>query len=145
VVICLVRDAHDLHTVQLMPLPSTVSCCFIKIQNGFSPFLGLLTQDVVEKRPLNGQRSSSIGHQLSAWVHHCHALHTHLVNNTNTTNCSLKNIQHVQIADIMIEWFNPLLNPTTVVLNLFARCTILITYLNGILTAKKLTNPKDTS
>jgi len=33
VVICLKRDANDLHMVQLMPLPLNISC-FIKIQNG---------------------------------------------------------------------------------------------------------------
>jgi len=51
VVICLECDANDLHTVQLMPLPSIVSC-FSKIQNGL-PVWCRLTQIVLEKRPLN--------------------------------------------------------------------------------------------
>ena len=51
VVICLERGA-DLHTVQLMPLPLTVSC-FSKIQIGFT-FLYRLTWVVLEKGPLNG-------------------------------------------------------------------------------------------
>ena len=49
VVICLDRGA-DLHMVQLMPLPLTVSC-FSKIQIGFT---FLLTWVVAEKGPLNG-------------------------------------------------------------------------------------------
>jgi len=44
--------------VQLMPLPSIISC-FIKIQNGL-PFWCKLTEVVLEKRPLNGHSSSSI-------------------------------------------------------------------------------------
>ena len=51
VVICLERGA-DLHMVQLMPLPLTVSCSS-KIQIGFA-FWYRLTQVVLEKRPLNG-------------------------------------------------------------------------------------------
>ena len=51
VVICLERGA-DLHTVQLMPLPLTVSC-FSKIQIGFT-FLVPAHLVVPEKGPLNG-------------------------------------------------------------------------------------------
>jgi len=58
VVICLERDASDLHTVQLMPLPPIISCSS-KIHNGL-PFWCWLTQVVLEKRPLNGCSSSSI-------------------------------------------------------------------------------------
>ena len=50
-VICLERGA-DLHMVQLMPLPLTVSC-FSKIQVGFTFLVGL-TRVVPEKGPLNG-------------------------------------------------------------------------------------------
>ena len=50
-VICLERGA-DLHTVQLMPLPLTVSC-FSKIQIGFT-FLVLAHQGSPGKGPLNG-------------------------------------------------------------------------------------------
>ena len=50
-VICLERGA-DLHTVQLMPLPLTVSC-FSKIQIGFT-FCYRLTQVVLDKGPING-------------------------------------------------------------------------------------------
>jgi len=50
-VICLERGA-DLHLVQLMPLPLTVSC-FSKIQIGL-PFWYRLTWVVPEKGPLNG-------------------------------------------------------------------------------------------
>ena len=49
-VICLERGA-DLHKVQLMPLPLTVSC-FSKIQIGL-PFWYRLTWVVPEKGPLN--------------------------------------------------------------------------------------------
>ena len=49
-VICLERGA-DLHMVQLMPLPLTVSC-FSKIQMVL-PFWYRLTQAVQEKGPLN--------------------------------------------------------------------------------------------
>jgi len=49
VVICLERGA-DLHMVQLMPLPLTVSS-FSKIQ--ISPFWYRLTKVVPEKGPLN--------------------------------------------------------------------------------------------
>jgi len=51
VVICLERGA-DLHMVQLMPLPLTVSC-FSKIQIGFT-FLVPDHLVVLEKGPLNG-------------------------------------------------------------------------------------------
>ena len=51
VVICLERGA-DLHMVQLMPLPLTVSC-FSKIQIGFTFFWYRLTWVVPEKGPLN--------------------------------------------------------------------------------------------
>jgi len=56
-VICLVRDANDLHMVQLMPLPH---CHLLssKIQNGL-PFCCQLARVVLEKRPLNGHSSSS--------------------------------------------------------------------------------------
>jgi len=50
-VICLERDA-DLHMVQLMPVPLTVSC-FSKIQIGLS-FWYRLTRVVLDKWPLNG-------------------------------------------------------------------------------------------
>jgi len=50
VVICLERDA-DLHMVQLMPLPLTVSC-FSKIQIGFT-FLVPAGRVVLDKGPLN--------------------------------------------------------------------------------------------
>ena len=50
-VICLERDA-DLHMVQLMPLPLTVSCSS-KIQIGFT-FLVLADPDSPEKGQLNG-------------------------------------------------------------------------------------------
>ena len=50
-VICLERGA-DLHMVQPMPLPLTVSC-FTKIQIGFT-FLVLVTRVVPDKGPLNG-------------------------------------------------------------------------------------------
>jgi len=49
-VICLERGA-DLHMVQLMPLPLTVSC-FSKIQIGFT-FWYRLTWVVPDKGPLN--------------------------------------------------------------------------------------------
>ena len=53
VVICLERGA-DLHTVQLMPLPLTVSC-FSKIQSKLVlPFWYQLTWVVPDKGPLNG-------------------------------------------------------------------------------------------
>jgi len=50
-VICVERGA-DLHTVQLMPLPLTVSC-FSKIQIGFT-FLVLAHPGSPGKGPLNG-------------------------------------------------------------------------------------------
>ena len=50
-VICLERGA-DLHMVQPMPLPLTVSC-FTKIQIGFT-FLVLAHPGVPDKGPLNG-------------------------------------------------------------------------------------------
>ena len=50
-VICLERDA-DLHMVQLMPLPLTVSC-FSKMQIGL-PFWYRLTWVVPDKGPLSG-------------------------------------------------------------------------------------------
>ena len=50
VVICLERDA-DLHMVQLMQLPLTVSC-FSKIQIVFFPFWYRPTRVVPEKGPL---------------------------------------------------------------------------------------------
>jgi len=50
VVICLERDANDLHIVQLMLLPP---CHFSKIQNGLF-FWYRPTQVVLYKRPLNG-------------------------------------------------------------------------------------------
>jgi len=50
-VICPERGA-DLHMVQLMPLPLTVSC-FSKIQIGL-PFWYWLTRVVLEKGPLSG-------------------------------------------------------------------------------------------
>jgi len=50
-VICLERGA-DLHMVQLMPLPLTVSC-FSKVQIVL-PFWYRLTRVVPEKGPLNG-------------------------------------------------------------------------------------------
>ena len=50
-VVCLGQDA-DLHVVQLMPLPLTVSC-FSKIQIGFT-FWYRLTWVVLDKGPLNG-------------------------------------------------------------------------------------------
>jgi len=50
-VICLERGA-DLHMVQLMPLPLTVSC-FSKIQISFT-FLVLAHPGSPGKRPLNG-------------------------------------------------------------------------------------------
>jgi len=46
-VICLECGANDLHMVQLMPLPSIISC-FSKIQNGL-PSWCWLTQVVLEK------------------------------------------------------------------------------------------------
>jgi len=49
--ICLERGA-DLHTVQLMPLPLTVSC-FSKIQIGFA-FLVPAHLGIPGKGPLNG-------------------------------------------------------------------------------------------
>ena len=51
VVIGLERGA-DLHMVQLMPLPLTVTC-FSKIQIGFLPFWYRLTRVVPDKGPLN--------------------------------------------------------------------------------------------
>ena len=51
-VICLERDA-DLHMVQLMPLPLTVSC-FSKIQIGFA-FLVLAHLGSPGNGPLNGR------------------------------------------------------------------------------------------
>jgi len=51
VVICLESDA-DLHMVQLMPLPPTVSC-FSKIQIGFT-FLVPAHPGSPRQRPLNG-------------------------------------------------------------------------------------------
>jgi len=50
-VICLERGA-DLHMVQLMPVPLTVSC-FSKIQIGFT-FWYRLIRVVPDKGPLNG-------------------------------------------------------------------------------------------
>ena len=50
-VICLERGA-DLHMVQLMPLPLSLSC-FSKIQIGL-PFWNRLTRVVQDKGPLNG-------------------------------------------------------------------------------------------
>jgi len=50
-VICLELSANDLHVLHLMPLPPII-LCISKIQNG-SPFWCLLTQIVLEKRPLN--------------------------------------------------------------------------------------------
>jgi len=55
-VICLQRCANDLRVVQLMPLPPITSCSS-KTHNGL-PFWCWLTQIVLEKRPLNGCRSS---------------------------------------------------------------------------------------
>jgi len=57
VVICLELGA-DLHTVQLMPLPLTVSC-FSKIQIGFT-FLVPAHPVVPDKAPLNGCMSCAI-------------------------------------------------------------------------------------
>ena len=53
VVICLERCA-DLHMVQLMPLPLTISCSS-KVQIGFVPFWYRLTRVVPGKEPLNGR------------------------------------------------------------------------------------------
>ena len=50
-VICLERGA-DLHTVQRIPLPLTVSC-ISKIQTGL-PFWYRITRVVPDKEPLNG-------------------------------------------------------------------------------------------
>ena len=52
VVMCLEQGA-DLHTVQLMPLPLTVSC-FSKIQIGFTFLVSSQSRLVLEKGPLNG-------------------------------------------------------------------------------------------
>jgi len=55
-VICLQQGANDLHMVQLMPLPPR-HLLLIKMQNIWCQF----TKLVLEKRPLNGCRSSIIG------------------------------------------------------------------------------------
>ena len=51
-VICLERSAHDLHIVQLVPLPLHLLLLH-KIQNAL-PFCCWLIHIVLEKRPLNG-------------------------------------------------------------------------------------------
>jgi len=50
-VICLEWGAHDLHMIQLMPLPPTISS-FIK-NRMILPFWCWLTQVVLDQRPLN--------------------------------------------------------------------------------------------
>jgi len=67
VVICLERGAGDLYMVQLMPLPPHNLC--IKIEIGLV-FLVLLTQVVLEKRPLNNYR-----HHHHFWVTICKTVH----------------------------------------------------------------------
>jgi len=64
-VICLERDANDLHMVQhCHPIIS----CSSKIQNGL-PFWCRLTQVVLEERLLNGCSSSTLQYIDSvAWV-----------------------------------------------------------------------------
>jgi len=64
-VICLKQDA-DLHRVQLMPLPLTVSC-FSKIQIGL-PFWYRLTRVVPDTGPLNGCVIGSYTLQVD-WYH----------------------------------------------------------------------------
>jgi len=60
VVICLERGADCLHMVQLMPLhpktPSSLAALKVRL---VLPFWYRLTQDVLEKRPLNGCSCSS--------------------------------------------------------------------------------------
>ena len=68
-VICLERGA-DLHMVQLMPLPLTVSC-FSKIQIGFT-FLVLAHLGSPGKRPLNGCVRVAPGQVAWDFLARCH-------------------------------------------------------------------------
>ena len=56
--ICL-RLGADLHTVQLMPLPLTVSC-FSKIQIGFAFLVPAHPRVVPEKGPLNARARACV-------------------------------------------------------------------------------------